>query len=179
MNTANTNQDMANALRRPLLVLGLLLAILGTAGVLFPNIMSIAVEIYLGWLMVLAGALWSYYAFRLHVHSFSGWLKPVVLIAAGILWLLFPASGIAALTLLIAFYLLIDAFAGFNLAFERRPHHGWLWMLFNGVLSLVLALVILVGWPATSPIFLGLFVGISLLFDGLSLMMIGVSLKKE
>jgi len=179
MNTANTNQDMANALRRPLLVLGLLLAILGTAGVLFPNIMSIAVEIYLGWLMVLAGALWSYYAFRLHVHSFSGWLKPVVLIAAGILWLLFPASGIAALTLLIAFYLLIDAFAGFNLAFERRPHHGWLWMLFNGVLSLALALVILVGWPATSPIFLGLFVGISLLFDGLTLMMIGVSLKKE
>ena len=129
---------MANALRRPLLVLGLLLAILGTAGVLFPNIMSIAVEIYLGWLMVLAGALWRYYAFRLHVHWFSGWLKPVVLIAAGILWL-----------------------------------------LFNGVLSPVLALVILVGWPATSPIFLGLFVGISLLFDGLSLMMIGVSLKKE
>lgn len=179
MTLENTDRKLAKAMRRSLLVLGLLLAILGAAGVFFPNIMSIAVEIYIGWMMVLAGALWSYYAFRLHVHSFSGWLKPVVLVAAGILWLLFPAPGIAALTLLIAFYLLVDAFAGFGLAFERRPHQGWLWLVFNGVLSLALALLILVGWPATSSFFLGLFVGISLLFDGLSLIMIGVSLKQQ
>jgi len=179
MNTANTDRNVAKAMRGSLWVLGLLLLILGAGGVFFPNIMSIAIEIYFGWMMVLAGALWSYYALRLHIRSFSGWLKPVILIAVGVLWLLLPASGIAALTLLIAFYLLIDTFAGFNLAFERRPHRGWLWMLLNGLLSLVLAFLILMGWPETSSFFLGLFVGISLLFDGLSLIMLGASLKQK
>jgi len=179
MTIENTDRTLAKSMRKPLWVVGILLVALGTVGVFFPNIMSIAIEIYFGWLMVLAGALWSYYAFRIHVRSFSSWLKPVILVAAGVLWLMFPAPGIAVLTLLVAFYLLVDAFAGFNLAFEQRPQRGWLWLAFNGVLSLALAMIILVGWPEFSSFFLGIFVGISLLFDGLSLIMLGASLNRD
>jgi len=48
-------------------------------------------------------------------------------------------SLIAAITLLISFYLLTDAFGSFGLTFERCPLPGWRWMILNGVLSLALA----------------------------------------
>jgi len=39
-------------------------------------------------------------------------------------------------------------------------------------------MLLLIGWPATS-MWVGLYVGISLVFDGRALLMIGWSMKKE
>ncbi len=171
-------QDFAISMRKPIRIIGFLLAILGIIGIVFPNFLSIAIEVYLGWMMIVGGFLWLYYAFKLHVHSIGGWIKPIILLVAGGLWLANPTVGIAALTLLISFYLFADAFGGFSMAFERRSQTGWGWMIFNGLVSLVLALMILIGWPATSAFYLGIFVGVSLLFDGLSMIMLSLSLKK-
>ena len=137
-----------------------------------------AVEIYLGWLMIMGGLLWLFYAYKLRVNSFGSWIKPIILLVGGGLWLAFPTSGIAALALLISFYLFLDAFGSVALAFERRPFQGWLWLLFNALISLILGILIVVGWPASSSFYLGIFVGISLLFDGMSLLMLGIALKR-
>ena len=172
-----TPEDFASSVRKPFMMVGVLMAILGAVGIVFPNFLSIAIEVYLGWIMVVGGLLWLYYAFKLHVHSVGSWVKPIILLVAGGLWLASPAAGIAALTLLIAFYLFSDAFGSIAMAFERRPMSGWGWLLLNGSMSLILGVMILAGWPATSAFFLGIFVGISLLFDGMTLFMIGSSLK--
>jgi len=166
-------------LRTPLLIAGILLAIVGAAGIFLPGVLSLAIEIFLGWLMIVGGILWGYYNYRWHGSTFISWLKPLILFAGGILLLVYPVSGIAAITLLVSFYLIIDAFGSFGMAFEFRPQPGWIWMILNGVLSLALAILILMGWPATSPIYLGIIVGISLLFDGVSLFMLGIAMKKE
>ncbi len=172
-------QDILKSMRISLTVLGISLVILGVIGIIFPNFLALAVEIYLGWLMIMGGLLWLYYAYKLRINSFGSWIKPTILLVAGGLWLAFPASGIAALTLLISFYLFMDTIGSVALAFERRPLQGWFWLLFNGALSLALAIFILAGWPATSAFYLGVFVGISLLFDGMSLLMLGVALKEN
>lgn len=180
MNMTTLNpKDFVYSMRKPLILTGSLMAILGAIGIIFPNLLSIAIEIYLGWIMLAGGILWLYYAFKLHVHSVGGWVKPIILLVAGGLWLANPAVGIAALTLLISFYLFSDAFASFVMAFERRLMSGWGWLMFNGIISLLLAVIILAGWPATSTLYLGLFVSISLLFDGWTLIMLGSSLKKR
>ena len=177
MNTVTPNQDPMQSVRMPLLIAGVLLMILGVAGIFLPGVLSLAIEIFLGWLMIAGGVMWAYFTYQWHGASFNSWLKPLILVAGGILLLVYPVSGIAAITLLISFYLIIGAFGNFALAFERRPLTGWIWMLFNGVLSLLLAVLILMGWPTTSPIYLGIIVGISLLFDGLLLFMLGVAMK--
>ena len=46
-------------------------------------------------------------------------------------------------------------------------------MVFNGVISALLAILFLIGWPATSLWLVGLYVGISLVFDGWALITIG------
>lgn len=179
MNTISTDQNTMKPLHTPLLIAGVLLTLLGVVGIFLPGALSLAIEVFLGWLMITGGILWAYYTYQWHNASFTSWLKPLILIAAGILLLVYPVSGIAAITLLISFYLITDAFGSFALALELRPSSGWLWMLFNGLLSLALAVIILVGWPASSPVYLGIIVGISLLFDGVSLFMLGLAIKKD
>ena len=51
-------------------------------------------------------------------------------------------------------------------------------MVFNGLTSIGLAVLILIGWPATSLWLVGLYVGINLLFDGWALVAIGWSLRQ-
>lgn len=178
MTTKTTNPDPMKSVRTVLLITGVLLAVLGVAGIFLPGLMSLAIEIFLGWWMIAGGIFWGYFTYQLHSSSFISWLKPLILIAGGLLLLVYPVSGIAALILLISFYLITDAFSSFGLAMERRPLPGWFWMILNGVISLTLAMLILVGWPATSVYYLGLFVGISLFFDGMALFMLGAALRE-
>ena len=160
-------------------VVGLLLIILGMVGIFSPDVLSLTVEAFLSALMIAGGVLYGYYVYNIHAKSFSAWLKPLVLIMGGGLLLRFPAVGISAIAVLLSFYLIADSFASFGMANERRPLPGWIWMALNGLASLVLAMLILLGWPATSALFLGVFLGISLLLDGMMLFMFGLALKKS
>ena len=69
-------------------------------------------------------------------------------------------------------YFAFSAFAGISLALSFRPLPGWGWMLFSGLVSLVLAIVFIAGWPFQARWLVGLFVGINLIVDGFSLLMI-------
>jgi uncharacterized membrane protein HdeD (DUF308 family) len=92
--------------------------------------------------------------------------------------LFYPLLGVEAVGLLIAFYLLLDAMHSFAHARASYPAKGWGWMTFNGVVSVLLASMFLIGWPTTSLWLVGLYVGISLLFDGWTLVAIGWMLRK-
>jgi len=179
MNPVTTNHNLIKPARASLLTAGVLLALIGAVGIFLPGMLSFTIEIFLGWLMITGGIFWGYYTYKLYSPSFISWLKPLILLAGGVLLLVYPVSGIAAITLMVSFYLITDAFGSFALAFEHRPLQGWFWMILNGVLSLVLAVLILIGWPLSSPFYLGIIVGISLLFDGISLLMLGFAMKKE
>jgi uncharacterized membrane protein HdeD (DUF308 family) len=82
-----------------------------------------------------------------------------------------PAGGIATLGLLFSIYFFMDAFSGFTLAASFYPNKGWgIWAI-NAVLSLLMAMIFVIGWPHTSIVLIGLLVGFSLFFDGLALVM--------
>jgi uncharacterized membrane protein HdeD (DUF308 family) len=49
----------------------------------------------------------------------------------------------------------------------------WLVWLFNGIASLALGVLFVIGWPMSSILLIGILVGISLLFDGISLLLGG------
>jgi uncharacterized membrane protein HdeD (DUF308 family) len=51
-------------------------------------------------------------------------------------------------------------------------------MLFNGLVTLVLGIMVYAHWPSGSARILGLFFGISLLFHGLSQLMLGLAASK-
>jgi len=160
------------------LLIGILLVILGTAGLAAPGLMSIATAVYVAWMLIIGGAFWSYHTWKSNRGHLMDWLKPFVLILTGGLMLFYPLSGVAAVGLLLAVYLLLDAFGSFVLARELHPKKGWAWMTFNGIISLLLAMLFLFGWPATSLFLVGIYVAISLIFDGWALIVIGWAARR-
>ena len=95
------------------------------------------------------------------------------MIAIGLLILLHPIAGTAALGIMLAIYFLFDGFSGVGSAWEMRPQKGWGWLMFNGTAtSLLLAAILIIGWPFSSAWLIGLFIGISLFIDGVSLLML-------
>ncbi len=160
------------------LITGILLLILGSVGIFLPGLMSLEIVLFIAALLLIGGIFWAIHTYKNNPNSFIDWLKPVLLLISGGLMLFYPTPGIAAIGLLLAIYLLLDAFGSFALAHAIHPLKGWGWMTFNGIASLVLALLFLIGWPVTSLWLVGLYVGISLFFDGWALIFLGWALRK-
>lgn len=159
------------------LLVGGLFLILGLLGIILPGALSLVASTFLGWMLLTGGVLSLYFAFLANWRSAWSWVKAALLTFTGVLILFNPVAGIFSVALLISLYLLIDALGSFTLAQAIYPNKGWGWMAANGVLSLGLALVMVFAMPATTVVLVGLYLGISLLFDGIALIMLGLAAK--
>jgi uncharacterized membrane protein HdeD (DUF308 family) len=97
-----------------------------------------------------------------------GWklASGILTLLLGLAILVVPAAGIASLALLVGAFLLLGGIARTMLAWRMRPRRGWGWVMFDGLLSIVLAILIAIGWPATSLALIGLLTGFSLISTG-------------
>ena len=163
--------------RKALIIVSVVLLLAGIVGIVLPQFMSMVLAWFIGGLLLMAGGIAFYFAWLGFRERWIVWLKPFVLITVGLLILLHPLAGAAALGLMLALYFLFDGFASVGFAWELRPRQGWKWLMFNGVVSLLLAVIFIVGWPITSAWLIGLMIGISLFFDGLSLLMLVLAAK--
>lgn len=153
-------------------IAGILLIVLAAVGIFLPSVMSLEVMILISSLLLIGGIFWLIHTFKYRSREWTEWLKPSLLLVVGGLMAFYPMAGIAMIGLLLATYLLIDAYSSFIMAYSLRHNRGWIWMVFNGLVSLLLATLFLVGWPASSLWLVGLYISISLLFDGVSLLSI-------
>ena len=156
---------------------GVIFIILGLIGAIYPVFASFATVIFVSWLMLFAGIFAGYFTYITDKHDWSGWLKSIILIGVALYMLLSPLGGIATLGLLFSIYFFMDAFTGFMLSSSIYPNKGWgLWAI-NAVLSLLIAVIFVVGWPFSSMYLIGLLVGFSLFFDGIALLMAGNAME--
>ena len=63
-------------------------------------------------------------------------------------------------------------------AFRMRPLAGWGWLLFDGILSLVIGMMLWVQFPSSALWALGILAGISILISGWTMVMLGVAIGK-
>lgn len=161
------------------IALSIFLITAGIVGIVVPFAASIAVTVFVGWVLVFSGAIHFMYAW--HTRGAGGivWevLVGIVYVATGIYLLWNPILGIASLTLALAIYLLLEALLEFVMGFSLRPARGWGWLLFDGIVTLVLAVLIWRMWPVGSPWVLGTIVGISVLFSGVTRLMISLATR--
>jgi uncharacterized membrane protein HdeD (DUF308 family) len=102
----------------------------------------------------------------------------LVRIGAGVALLSCVRSGLNLITLIFAVYLMVEGIFCIFGAFKIRKHHGWVFLLLSGIATLALGLMVYAHWPSGSASILGLFFGISLLFHGLSQLMLGLFAPK-
>ena len=180
----NTEAALTNSLRahwKFFLIEGVVLVVLGVVAVCVPPLATVAVEILIGWLILLSGVLGLVMTFQTRGAPGFGWslLSAVVAIVVGILLLIWPLSGVLSLTVMLTVFLALEGVVSimYAMAHRRESSSRWELMLVSGIVDLILAGLILAGLPGTAAWAIGLIVGINLLFGGVALVAIALQAR--
>jgi len=161
------------------IALSSLMILAGVLAIVIPAAAGIAVAIVVGWLLVFSGA--THLVFAWHTRTTGGFLWELLVgiayIIVGAYVLSQPVAGLASLTLALAIYLFAEAILEFALSFRLRPMPGSTWLLFDGIVTLILAVLIWRSWPSSSPWVIGTLVGVSMLFSGASRLMLSLAAR--
>ena len=149
------------------LALGVLLFILGLFATSAAFTTTMLTVLVLGVLLIVAGVFELGSAFRnMHfggfwMHLFTGILDIVV----GSLLIAYPGAGALTLTLILAIFFLVGgAMRAISALMINLPSGSW--AVLSGVIDVILGLILLTAWPVSGFWFLGLAVGIGLIFRG-------------
>jgi uncharacterized membrane protein HdeD (DUF308 family) len=163
---------------RVLLVgMGIALILLGAVAITSSFITTYATVLVFGMLLLLGAIFQVFTAFwgRRWRGFFLHLLAGVLYFIAGLFMIENPVAAAVGLTLLVASCLLVGGILRIVLSVAER-FDGWRWLLLNGIVSLLLGVSIWRQWPLSGQWVIGLFVGIEMLFSGLSWLMLGLAL---
>ncbi len=162
------------------IVLSLLMIVAGVLAIIVPPASGIAVTILVGWLLVFRSAAHMVYAWHTRRSGGLLWeiLLSIVYLVAGGYLLLHPMAGLVSLTLVLAVYLLLEAILEFILSFQLRPLPGSGWLLFDSIITLILAIMIWRTWPTSTLWVIGTLVGISMIFSGIARLIISLAARR-
>ncbi len=174
--------SIAEGIRRSwgwLLALGIAYVIMGLVIAGSPMAATIAVDILIGFVLIIGGVISIIGAF------FTGdWKRFLLVLLSGILYLVVgvlllknPMAGVLTLTLLLAAFLLVEGFFKIIHAFQMKPAPNWVWLLVSGVASVILGVMIWGQFPQSGAFIIGLLVGIYFLINGIAMVMFSFALK--
>ncbi|WP_373528174.1 HdeD family acid-resistance protein [Nostoc sp.] len=170
----NINKDVNGAL-----ITGIILSIVGVIAIAAPNFTTLFTETWIAVIVLFAGFTKLVYATQ--TRDRGGFLWKLLLsglyIATGIMLFVYPYTGILTLTLLLGTFLLTEGTFELILAFRLRPQENWLWVLGNGIITLVLGAMIWFQLPFNAPWLIGTLVGVSVLFSGISRVMLSLNAR--
>ena len=161
---------------------GIAVIILGLAAIIVPPIAGLFATVVLGWLLLVAGVVGLVATFRAREAPGFAWslLSAVAAVVAGGLLLWNPLQGLVTLTYVLIAFFIVDGVLNIILGIvHRRELTGkWEWMLVNGVIDLILAGIIILGFPGTLVWAFGLLVGIDMIFGGGTLIAVALEARK-
>ena len=162
------------------IVLSVLMIAAGVSAICIPVVAGVAVTALVGWLLVFSGLLHLAFAWRAGRADAVLWeiLLGIVYGAIGFYLLASPVAGLASLTLAIAMYLLIEGVLEFVVSFQIRPAPGSGWLIVDGIVTLVLAVMIWSTWPSSALWVVGTLVGISMFFSGVTRLMLSLAVRR-
>lgn len=163
-----------------LIALGVINVIVGILAIGSPMVAGMSVSMFVGVMLLISGIGHLVGAFK--AGSFGsgllGFLGGTLTSVAGVVMLFRPVVGLGLLTILLAVYLVLDGVSGIVLGFRVRAlGQGWGWLVFSGVMGLVLGVLIYRQWPVSGVWAIGTLIGIHILFRGWSLIAIGMAAR--
>ena len=162
------------------IALSVLLILAGLFAILVPPVSGIAVTLIFAWAMIFSGITHFVFAFKTHTTGGRIWeiLVGLVYLVTGVYLIIHPLAALIALTLILACYLFFEAIFEFIQYFQLRPRHGAGWLIVDGIVTLILAILIWRSWPVSSVWVIGTLVGISMIFSGFSRLMLSLAAKR-
>jgi uncharacterized membrane protein HdeD (DUF308 family) len=121
-----------------------------------------------GAVLIVTATLQLIHAFQIRVWPRSAWygLSGVLYAIGGILVVVYTLGGALTLAVLIAIVPIAEGALRVAFGMVVRPLDGWGWLIFGGFGSIVVAVILLIGWPVTALWVTGLLLGINLIITG-------------
>ncbi|GAA5525996.1 hypothetical protein Maes01_02581 [Microbulbifer aestuariivivens] len=171
----------AKASGKTMTILGAVTIILGIFALLVPNLTGFSIALLIG-MLVLAGGVFRLF-WALQAGSFGKGLLGAGLglltILAGLVLLFNPVLLSGVLTVVLALYFIVDGIAelaaGFGTTGASSGGRGWL--LFGGVVSILLGVMLWMQFPFSGIWALGILFGIKLFFVGMIMIAGGRALR--
>jgi uncharacterized membrane protein HdeD (DUF308 family) len=159
---------------------GVLLIVFGVLAVGSPFLAAVAVNVFVAWLIVLAGVVHLVIAFHTHGAASLIWklLVGVAYVCFGGYLITHPLLGVASLTLVLASLFLVEGILDIVLFARMRSLHGSGWVLIDGIITLLLGLMIYMQWPSSSAWAIGTLVGVSMIISGVTRVMLSLAVRK-
>jgi len=158
---------------------GIFLLVAGFISLVSPLAAGLSITVIIGVMLLLGGAAQLLVVFR--AGSFGAGLLLALLailtLVAGGYMISQPLSALATLTLFLAGYFIALGVIEIIGAFGAKPVPGWGWLLFDGIVSLVLGVMIWRQFPISGIWAIGTLVGIRLIISGWTLITIGGFVK--
>jgi uncharacterized membrane protein HdeD (DUF308 family) len=141
---------------------------------------GIAINVLVAWLLVLSGC--AHLVFSWNTRGGGGFvwelLVGLVYLFTGIYLLMNPVAGLMSMTIVLAIYLTFKAILEFVMGFTLRPLPGTSWLIFDAIITLILAVMIWKTWPSNAPWLIGTLVGISMIFSGTCRLVLSLAARK-
>lgn len=161
--------------------LGIAFIVLGFIALAHVLASTVVTALYVGALILVGGVVQVIHAFRVQGWGrFFYWLLAGLLyVVAGGLIMYNPLLGAGVLTLMIGVALAVEGIFRIFAGMGSQAGSGWGWIVFSGVITLLLGLIIIARWPVNSLYILGLFLGVDLIVNGTGTMLFGFALREK
>lgn len=156
-------------------IIGVVMIVAGVLALLAPFVAGVSAMMAMGSMLLIGGVLQCVLAFQAGAfgRGLPVLLVGVLTLAAGGLMIARPVSALAGMTILLAGYFIatgvLEAMAGFS----AKPEPGWGWLLFGGVISIVLGVMLWRQFPLSGIWAVGTLIGVRMLFGGFTIFSIG------
>lgn len=162
-------------------LLSALTILAGFLAIAAPMAAGIAATLLVGWFVAFAAFthLWlTFEPLRLSSRLWHG-LAAVIYAIGGLYLIARPDIGLLSLTLFVSVMLFAGGIFRVAAYFNLRDKAGALWLLADGILTILLGTLIYLGWPASSHWAVGTLVGVALVFNGVANLMFSQSCRRH
>jgi uncharacterized membrane protein HdeD (DUF308 family) len=152
------------------IVWGIVTFVCGILAIVLPLTFSFGIALIIGCLVLVAGIAHLFFAFQ--TRSIDGFLWQILVSllygVAAICLLVNPLLSVLSVTLFLAIFLLLEGIFELVLYFSLRRFRHSVWVLFDGIGTLILGILMIRQWPPATPEIIGTLIGISLMLSATS-----------
>ena len=162
------------------IVVSILLVVCGLLMVLLPAVTSLGVALVVGWLLLFSGFARLFSTFQSKGAGHVVWklLGAICYGAAGLYFLTHPIVSVAGMALALAAFLFSKGGLDIINYISLRKISGSVWLLLDGIITVLLGGLIWNRWPGSSLLVIGTIAGMSLVITGITRLMMMAAARR-
>jgi uncharacterized membrane protein HdeD (DUF308 family) len=161
------------------IIWGIVTFVCGILAIILPLTFSFGIALIIGCLVLVAAIAHLFFAFE--TRSVDGFLWQMLVSVlygvAAICLLVNPLLSVLSLTLVLAIFLLLEGILELALYFVLKRFRHSVWVLIDGIGTLILGILMLRQWRPATPEIIGALIGISLMLSAVSRVVLSLAVR--